>query len=135
MPMISWSKFFEVGFYDKEKFIIKYGNLYISNQGKDIRIELEKDQNLEKIIIKIDDIEEIKFSKVSQIYDSIIHEFSISVILKNSVKSFTVLDPTSTVEVMATLQALINLRQEQRSDKELLKDEINTISKSLTNRI
>jgi Ni,Fe-hydrogenase I large subunit len=72
---------------------------------------------------------------VNQIYDHIIHEYTISLILKNNVKSFTVLDPTSTVEVMATLQALVNLRQEHRSDNKLLKDEIKTLSKSLTNKI
>lgn len=135
LPMISWSKFFEVGFYDKEKFIIKHGHLYIFNQGKDIRVELEKDQNTENINVKIDDIKEVKFSKVNQIYDNIIHEFSISLILKKTVKSFTVLDPTSTVEVIATLQALLNLRVEQRSDNTLLKDEIKSISKALTNKI
>ena len=135
MPMISWSKFFEVGFYDKEKFIIKYGNIYIEGQNKSIRIELEKEEGLEKIKVILDDLENISFSKVNQIYDHIIHEYTISLILKNNVKSFTVLDPTSTVEVMATLQALVNLRQEHRSDNKLLKDEIKTLSKALTNKI
>ena len=117
LPMLSWSKFFEVGFYDKDKFIIKLGKVIVEESLKLIKVILENDQIHEEIVFYWEELIEYDYKKSSQINSQHIHEYVFILKFKNLEKTFMIMDHNSLIEVIENFEYLNTLFYNQKTIK------------------